>query len=319
MPQIITTTTTTTTTTITSEMSQFEMPSLFTTTGNKSVNMSTMSSTILQQNTNTVKSSSIANNNQDSLMSSLDFDNMNIKMEEMETPLLSTTLDVPELDSAVVDAFFASSTDSTPMFEYDTTPLQQQDQNQFNSTGSSDQWTSLFDDDIPVITDEDVNSNDKAMESTEVDSCDAFPPTTANIPSFLPTPIIEDAKLIPSMISINNNNNNKVNKITKKSNRVSKKKIQSDDSTSSLNKVDHLGVIAYNRKNRSAPLTPVIPESDDPAALKRARNTEAARRSRARKLQRMNQLEEKVEDLLSKNQSLEEEVQRLRKLLAERS
>lgn len=80
-------------------------------------------------------------------------------------------------------------------------------------------------------------------------------------------------------------------------------------------KLDHLGVVTYNRKSRAAPLTPIIPESDDPVAMKRAKNTEAARRSRARKLQRMNQLEDKVEELLKRNTELEQEVASLRALL----
>lgn len=81
---------------------------------------------------------------------------------------------------------------------------------------------------------------------------------------------------------------------------------------------DHLGVVAYNRKQRSAPLSPIVVESDDPVAQKRARNTEAARRSRARKMERMNQLEDKVEGLVNRNQELENEVARLRALLAQR-
>lgn len=78
---------------------------------------------------------------------------------------------------------------------------------------------------------------------------------------------------------------------------------------------DHLGVVAYNRKQRSAPLSPIVNDESDPIASKRARNTEAARRSRARKMERMSQLESKVEDLLQKNTDLQLEVERLRGLL----
>ncbi|KAG0671650.1 hypothetical protein C6P45_000142 [Maudiozyma exigua] len=206
----------------------------------------------------------------------------------MELPLLSSTNNSNELDSAVVDAFFSSSTDSTPMFEYDT--IEQ-------SNGSSDpkEWTSLFDDDIPIVTEEDVMLNDKAIESTEsnVSALNTF--ELGTLTSFLPTPIIEDEELKPVVKKVN------------ASKRVSKMK--SDE------KIDHLGVVAYNRKTRTAPLTPVITTSDDPVAMKRARNTEAARRSRARKLQRMNQLEDRVEALLSRNNELENEVARLKSLL----
>lgn len=85
---------------------------------------------------------------------------------------------------------------------------------------------------------------------------------------------------------------------------------------SRVSKVDKLGVVSYNRKNRNAPLTPVVCESDDPIALKRARNTEAARRSRARKLERMTQLEERVEELLAKNEELERRNRQLEQRLA---
>ncbi|ODV97619.1 hypothetical protein PACTADRAFT_47502, partial [Pachysolen tannophilus NRRL Y-2460] len=78
------------------------------------------------------------------------------------------------------------------------------------------------------------------------------------------------------------------------------------DSSSSLvslenEKRDHLGVVSYHKKQRCAPLTPVFTDSDDPVAVKRARNTEAARRSRARKMERMSQLEDRVEQLLQRN------------------
>lgn len=82
--------------------------------------------------------------------------------------------------------------------------------------------------------------------------------------------------------------------------------------------VDHMGLTAYNRKQRQLPLSPIVIESGDPVAAKRARNTEAARRSRARKMARMSQLEDKVDDLQSKNDELQNEVLRLRALLAQR-
>ncbi|KAF5103794.1 hypothetical protein D0Z03_000052 [Geotrichum reessii] len=73
-------------------------------------------------------------------------------------------------------------------------------------------------------------------------------------------------------------------------------------------KKDALGITAYSRKPRSAPLAPiVVDESCDTVQAKRARNTAAARRSRARKLERMTQLEEKVAELLALNSSLESE------------
>ncbi|SCW03457.1 LAFE_0G10858g1_1 [Lachancea fermentati] len=206
------------------------------------------------------------------------------KEEEDHTPLLSFDLQLTEpampseeLQPDVVEAFF-SSTDSTPMFEFETLE------------SDPKAWSSLFNDDIPVT----VADAAQVVESVEREPVaeTAAPATTIDTKSFLPTPVIEDAKL-----------------------QSKKKRASTSGAVQKPEKVDRLGVIAYNRKSRASPLTPVIPESDDPVALKRARNTEAARRSRARKLQRMNQLEEKVEDLLQRNSELENEVARLRALL----
>lgn len=81
-------------------------------------------------------------------------------------------------------------------------------------------------------------------------------------------------------------------------------------------RVDHLGLTLVSKKPRSASLQPIKVDSTDPVALKRAKNTEAARRSRARKMERMAQLELKVEELLSDKKGLEQEVIRLRELLS---
>ena len=298
-------------------MSQFKMPSLFNTDGSFRPSIKCMNPTTNNTltNYNHIKS--------EAMISTSDLEQPVIKAESFggDIPLLSpdAVLDLPELDSGVVDAFFTSSADSTPMFEYDNTLLQQQ-QEEKNNDGLSNpvtEWTSLFDDDIPVITEEDVTLNDGAIQSTEVESCDSFPTVTSKIASFLPTPVLEDVKMVPSTNTVTLTTGNK----KKSSGGISKPKKMKKTTTYTNSdgvKVDHLGVVVYNRKVRSAPLTPVIPTSDDPVALKRARNTEAARRSRARKLQRMNQLEAKVEELLAKNASLELEVERLKKLLAER-
>lgn len=78
-------------------------------------------------------------------------------------------------------------------------------------------------------------------------------------------------------------------------------------------KVDDLGITVYKRKPRSAPLKPVeVPHDGDEAGAKRAKNTEAARRSRARKLERMTQLEERIRLLMDENESLRAEVAALR-------
>lgn len=84
-------------------------------------------------------------------------------------------------------------------------------------------------------------------------------------------------------------------------------------SKSSSKKLDELGFTMYKRKPRTMPLKPVeIPEDGDDLSAKRAKNTEAARRSRARKLERMSQLEDRVRELLDENESLKAEIARLK-------
>ncbi|CAN6645454.1 general control transcription factor Gcn4p [Trichomonascus vanleenenianus] len=105
-------------------------------------------------------------------------------------------------------------------------------------------------------------------------------------------------------------------KVTKKA--ASSRKSRSSSPAPFGDKKDELGFTVYSRKPRSMPLTPVvIPETADQVAIKRARNTEAARRSRARKMERMGQLEERVKQLMSRNEALEKEVERLRALTRE--
>ena len=186
---------------------------------------------------------------------------------------------VPELDQAVVDEFFVN--DDAPMFELDD--------------GASGAWPSLeplFGEDEERVAVEDVEealkqvaSPDGSSASESVQSVTPLFAEPLQVP--LPTPSMEEAELP-----------------VRSSGKVGKK-------------TDRLGVVSYKRKSRSSPLTPVVCESDDPIAVKRARNTEAARRSRARKLMRMNQLEEKVEELLERNQQLESEVAILRARLGE--
>lgn len=80
-------------------------------------------------------------------------------------------------------------------------------------------------------------------------------------------------------------------------------------------KKDKLGCTPYTRKQRSQPLEPIVPKSSDVASVKRARNTEAARRSRARKMERMSQLETKCEDLIRENEALKAELEALKSLM----
>ncbi|KAG7692861.1 hypothetical protein KL930_004207 [Ogataea haglerorum] len=95
----------------------------------------------------------------------------------------------------------------------------------------------------------------------------------------------------------------------------SRRSVSCTSETSFSPKKDRFGCTPYTRKKRSLPLEPVVPEGADAAAIKRAKNTEAARRSRARKMERMSQLEDKCESLMQENESLKLEVARLKSLL----
>lgn len=94
-----------------------------------------------------------------------------------------------------------------------------------------------------------------------------------------------------------------------------KRKRQTSVDSAGEYKKDSLGITAYNRKPRSTPLSPIVvdEETGDTVQVKRARNTAAARRSRARKLERMTQLEAKVEELLAQNSQLETENEQLKR------
>jgi hypothetical protein len=58
----------------------------------------------------------------------------------------------------------------------------------------------------------------------------------------------------------------------------------------------HSTVAGVNARQRK-PLAPIKYDDKDPAAVKRARNTEAARKSRAKKLERQEDMERRIQDL----------------------
>lgn len=93
--------------------------------------------------------------------------------------------------------------------------------------------------------------------------------------------------------------------------------LDDNSSSSSSLKKDKLGCTPYTRKQRNNPLPPVVVKGEDLASVKRARNTEAARRSRARKMERMSQLEDKCEGLLKENEDLKAQIKALKSLLGQ--
>ncbi|KAK9448533.1 uncharacterized protein V1518DRAFT_287500 [Limtongia smithiae] len=78
---------------------------------------------------------------------------------------------------------------------------------------------------------------------------------------------------------------------------------------------------SYARRPRAGPLPAIVVDGEDDVAVKRARNTLAARRSRERKMLRLTDLEQQVEELMQERENdkqrirdLELEVNRLRNL-----
>lgn len=206
------------------------------------------------------------------------------------------------VQSSVLDSVFSTTLegndvqDHTPMF----------DELDFILDGTKvnllDDWVALFGNESEetstrdeLVTQADINlselkdlsgSNRKrsfsdvesVVEPEKVQNQLVTPITTSS----MPTPVLDNAKLKPS---------------------------------SRTSSVDHLGCVTYSKKHRTQPLPPVTSETSDPVLMKRAKNTEAARRSRARKMERMSQLESKVEALMGEKTDLELEVARLKELL----
>ncbi|ABN66164.2 transcriptional activator of amino acid biosynthetic genes [Scheffersomyces stipitis CBS 6054] len=204
------------------------------------------------------------------------------------------------IHSAVLDSVFSNVLDEHDNIQ-DHTPMF--DELDFIVDGakvnSKDDWVSLFgpaaDSDAQIIS-LDADIEDSLVKKEDLDDAlldlsvpSVAPPEqsqliTPNPSSNLPTPLLDS---------------------------------HSKSRTSAPSKkVDHLGCVTYSKKQRTQPLVPIdIDDSADPITLKRAKNTEAARRSRARKMERMNQLETKVEELIHEKSTLELEVLRLKEML----
>lgn len=178
-----------------------------------------------------------------------------------------------------------------------------------------DNWTSLFADDVfteSLSSSGEVSLSQAPATSTDqsIDPLDildtlgfSFPEienTNSSAPSVSSTPVqVKSEPISPTMSSYDLS--------SQAANSLKRKRESSESLDSADYKKDSLGITIYNRKPRSQPLPPVVvEETGDTVAAKRARNTEAARRSRARKLERMSQLESKVEELLSFQKKLQE-------------
>lgn len=78
---------------------------------------------------------------------------------------------------------------------------------------------------------------------------------------------------------------------------------------SSTSTTKHSSISGVGSHRRTKPLPPIKYDPDDPVAVKRARNTEAARKSRARKLERQEEMERRIvelEKLLEESQRREQ-------------
>lgn len=203
------------------------------------------------------------------------------EMENLFTPA-SATISPAELMSGGPDSFGMAGS-STPLF--DDVEL-----------GNTDAWDSLFQESASTNMEPIAPKGIKAEQQ----------PIPAQSRSVSPSePMIKPEPASPYT--------NVEDFGSKKRKRSS---VDSDASASPVynDKRDEYGITVYSRKPRSTPLTPVVVEDDaDSVAVKRARNTEAARRSRARKMERMTQLEAKVKELLLRNEELEKLVEQLRK------
>lgn len=200
----------------------------------------------------------------------------------------------------VLDSVFSTNLDADDSNGYNGTPMF--DDLDFmidgNKVNSKEDWVSLFKDDDPV--DAKFAGKEESLDDLVGDdfkeSFDFIPvvPKVKQLETpatpMLNTPIMDEFTPLESTQSMQP-------KGTKRES------------------VDHLGCVSYIKKQRSQPLKPISLETSDPIAMKRARNTEAARRSRARKMERMGQLEEKVEELIQDKTSLQDEVSRLREIL----
>lgn len=215
----------------------------------------------------------------------------------------------PFVHSSVLDSVFSSNLDeadpnfdNTPMFEEVDFGLEG------DKSVLKEDWVSLFGEadnadtfaKQPFIpTDLDKSSNKRDHSEVEEESFISGAGKRTCVRTVSPS-FSEQLQLISPAESVLATPNLDSSRTTKSSKKL---------------KVDHLGCVSYSKKQRTQPLAPISIDSGDPVALKRARNTEAARRSRARKLERMSQLEDRVEDLLKTNTELELEVSRLKKIL----
>lgn len=233
------------------------------------------------------------------------FPTMVFKQEQIDQ--LSCTLPVPtdvksEMDrspiaihSEVLESVFSCNIEDreshlltdTPMFEDLDLTLDG------TKVNSKEDWISLFEDDVSYEAIGSLPEKDDILD-------DLFGDDLKKSLDFAPAMKVQPAKQL----------------MTPMTPMLNTPKI-ADDASLKKRKVNQSRCVTLAKNQRKQPLKPLAADNGDFAAMKRARNTEAARRSRARKIERMSQLENKVDELTQDKSQLMKEVERLKKLLAQ--
>lgn len=133
----------------------------------------------------------------------------------------------------------------------------------------------------PLFPTNDTDAFSAAFDSTAMEVAAAMPPPKASVLPVPPSPVVN----VPSSPA---------------------PQLAPSPSPSRASSTKPSSVAGVNARQRK-PLPVIKFDSNDPVAMKRARNTEAARKSRARKLQRQDELEHRIAELES---SLEESQKR---------
>lgn len=227
---------------------------------------------------------------QASLQEAPKLDNNDLLLENLDLNLMLSHSPVAHADEPVADAFLIDGDIFDSVFKHPEDPLLSVDTSATDEIDA--ELKGMFDFVEPVVTvkSEPVDNGDVADDIFKTFEIEQRAHSTVPVSSIAFAPSPSSNKRSYSVAGLESSNSD----------------------SSSSNKKDKLGCTPYTRKQRSNPLPPVIAKGEDTASQKRARNTEAARRSRARKMERMAQLENKCEGLIQENELLKRQVAELR-------
>ncbi|XBW38539.1 hypothetical protein QEN19_004127 [Hanseniaspora menglaensis] len=161
----------------------------------------------------------------------------------------------------------------------------------------------------------DYNTSTTVSPSSSMSELDSLASTTGFIsPTMtaadLAFPIIKSEDIDLDEILRSKNFENKISKERFSSRASSLSSISTVVATKEKKQVlKQLNLTPYQPKQRKQALPDINSSTiEDPVEAKRAKNTEAARRSRARKMQRMGELEDQVSKLLRENELLKQKL-----------